>query len=561
MIRNVANLISPLPDMSANPGPLAKGAAGLPASGGAGTPDFAGLLAAAGLPPCEMMDAAGLPVSAPPSVPPSAFAADRNAAEHPPGNAGLARPVPAPLAAVLTPQLAVAALPALPQALPDGKVLPEPGAQLPPATLTGPPDAPLEQTSPPHPLLAELPRAPGLAALPGKATLPRDEPEAARIVDVPEAADPAAPAPAPALYSAPALMAETPPELHAVQKPMPEAAALRGADGDPGGGDRELAGQDEVAILPQPLATAAPAAQSAPGPVIMPPAPVAVLPAEAGAPQQGAERIAVAGDAPVTRHASFRTAPAAVPANVTSDKAAVPDEPESAPLRPAQPVAAALPPAADQPAMAASALPSAPVPASVSGAAGVMPDPALAAIAAPAPAASPPPTERASDQRGPGSQIESAIAQVGTLREALRSVSPAMTVQHAEFGAVSVRLEQAAPDQWRAVLASRDPGFVPAIQAALETRAVAATADASGNLTHHHGASQNGAGDQRYGASPNGGQGSSQPYLGQSGSRDGEAAPDQRRPTTAATLAGRSADAEEASAASSANRTQGGLFA
>lgn len=190
-----------------------------------------------------------------------------------------------------------------------------------------------------------------------------------------------------------------------------------------------------------------------------------------------------------------------------------------------------------------------------------MPDPSLAAIAAPTPAASPPPAERASEQRGLGSQIESAIAQVGTLREALRSASPAMTVQHAEFGAVSVRLEQAAPDQWRAVLASRDPGFVPAIQAALETRAVAATGEPSGNLTHHHGASQNGAGDHRYGASPNGGQGSSQPYLGQSGSRDGEAAPDHRRPTTAAALAGRSAEAEEASAAGSANRTQGGLFA
>lgn len=562
MIRNVANLISLLPDMSAIPGPVAKGAAGLPASGGAGTPDFAGLLAAAGLPPGEMMDAAGLPVSVPASVPPSAFAADRNAAEQLAGNAPLARPVPAPQAGVLTPQLAAAALPALPQALPDGRVLPERDAQLPPATLAGPPDAPLEQTIPPHPLLAELPRAPGLAALSSKGALLLDEPEAARIVDVPDAADPAAPALATALLSAPALMGEAPPELHAVQEPMPEAAALPGADGDPGGADWELAGQDEVAILPQSPATAAPAAEIGPGPVIMPPAPVAVPPAEAGASQQGAERISVAGGAPVTRPASFRTPPVAVPANVTTSKAAVAEDPESLALRrAAPPVVAALPAAADQPAMAASALPSAPVPASVSGAAGVMPDPALAAIAAPAPAASPPPTERASEQRGPGSQIESAIAQVGTLREALRSASPAMTVQHAEFGAVSVRLEQAAPDQWRAVLASRDPGFVPAIQAALETRAVAATADTSGNLTHHHGASQNGAGDQRYGASPNGGQGTSQPYLGQSGSRDGEAAPDQRRPTTAATLAGRSADAEEASAASSANRTQGGLFA
>jgi hypothetical protein len=157
-------------------------------------------------------------------------------------------------------------------------------------------------------------------------------------------------------------------------------------------------------------------------------------------------------------------------------------------------------------------------------------------------------------------QIESAIAQVGTLREALRAARPEMTLRHAEFGFVSVRLEAAAtPDTWRAVLASRDPGFVPAIQAALAERAVAALSAApdSGGGSGGLAAGQNGTGDQRYGASPNGGQGGSQPYLGHSGHRDGEAAPDHRRPSTAAALAARG---EEEAPGSPAPRA-GGLFA
>ena len=174
------------------------------------------------------------------------------------------------------------------------------------------------------------------------------------------------------------------------------------------------------------------------------------------------------------------------------------------------------------------------------------------------------PVERPADQRAaaanpPTPQLESTIAQVGDIREALRAARPAMTLQHAEFGAVSIRLEPAAPDQWRAVLASRDPGFVPAIQAALDARAVAAAGDTSTNFAGQHGASQNGASDQRYGTSPNGGQGSPQAYLGQSGSRDGEAAPDHRRPSTAAALAARGdGEAEDPAALAPGS---GGLFA
>lgn len=152
----------------------------------------------------------------------------------------------------------------------------------------------------------------------------------------------------------------------------------------------------------------------------------------------------------------------------------------------------------------------------------------------------------------------SGIDQAGSLREALREARPAMMLNHAEFGAVSLRLEAGGSEGWRAVLASRDPGFVPAIQAALAERAVAAAAAGASADTASHGG-QNTGHDHRSGSSPSGGQGSSQPYLGQSGSRDGQPAPDQRRPSTAAALAAR-AEAEEGATRQAAAHP-GGLFA
>jgi hypothetical protein len=143
-----------------------------------------------------------------------------------------------------------------------------------------------------------------------------------------------------------------------------------------------------------------------------------------------------------------------------------------------------------------------------------------------------------------------------------------MTLHHAEFGAVSLRLEATGSEGWRAVLASRDPGFVPAIHAALADRAVMAAAAAasadSGGFTGQNGASQNSVAqnstsEHRSGSTPNGGQGALQPYLGQSGSRDGEAAPDHRRPSTAAALAAR-AETEEAGSGSPGQGSDG-LFA
>jgi hypothetical protein len=163
--------------------------------------------------------------------------------------------------------------------------------------------------------------------------------------------------------------------------------------------------------------------------------------------------------------------------------------------------------------------------------------------------------ERA-EPRSPAPQQDSAIAQVGELREALRAVRPEMTVRHADFGFVSLRIEPTGTQDWRAVLASRDPGFVPAIQAALAERAVAATADTAGAGQNP---GQNGTSDQRYGASPNGGQGSSQPYLSHSGGRNEGQSPQSqnRQPSTTEAVVAR---VEEA-AAERPGRGDRGVFA
>jgi hypothetical protein len=184
------------------------------------------------------------------------------------------------------------------------------------------------------------------------------------------------------------------------------------------------------------------------------------------------------------------------------------------------------------------------------------PTPALAAAPAPAPVHAAI-ADRA-EPRAAGPQQESTIAQVGDLREALRTARPELTMRHAEFGFVSLRLEQAGAEGWRAVLASRDPGFVPAIQAALADRAVTASTAAADAGTNGSFLGQNGTSDPRYGSSHSGGQGSSQPYLGQSGSRDGEAAPDHRRSSTTAVLTARAEEGEAEGSPASQTR---GVFA
>ncbi|HSF11849.1 MAG TPA: hypothetical protein VLA50_02670 [Erythrobacter sp.] len=161
---------------------------------------------------------------------------------------------------------------------------------------------------------------------------------------------------------------------------------------------------------------------------------------------------------------------------------------------------------------------------------------------APQPSVAPAMAERV-EPRAPAADQESAIAAVGEIREALRAARPEMTLRHAEFGAVSLRIEPTGTQDWRAVLASRDPGFVPAIHAALAERAVAATADTAGAGNNP---GQNGTSDQRYGASPNGGQGSSQPYLGHSSGRDegGSAHSHHRQHSTTEAVASRAGEGQ-----------------
>lgn len=175
--------------------------------------------------------------------------------------------------------------------------------------------------------------------------------------------------------------------------------------------------------------------------------------------------------------------------------------------------------------------------------------PPAQALAAPPAMLTTPAPEPVDAPRVPAPQLESSIAQVGDLREALRSARPEMTLRHDEFGFVALRLEQSGAQDWRAVLASRDPSFVPAIQAALADRAVAAASASAetGQFLGQPGAGQNGTSDPRYGASPSGGQGGSQPSFGHSANRHGEAAPDHRHPSTAAALAARAEEGEEAS--------------
>lgn len=126
-------------------------------------------------------------------------------------------------------------------------------------------------------------------------------------------------------------------------------------------------------------------------------------------------------------------------------------------------------------------------------------------------------------------QVDQAIEQMTEAREAGRSSRPELLLRHAEFGAVSMRLDAAGGDL-RATLASRDPGFVPAIQAALNERAVAASSESAthnnqrgqdqqsgGNSSAWLGGSGGGF-EQRYGSSPGSSEGPLQPRMEQQGS-------------------------------------------
>jgi hypothetical protein len=503
-------MLSFLPDMPATPGPgplvpgglsapAATPGVGLPGTGtGLGTgSDFAGLLDAA-LPRGGTMTA----VSA----------------------EGLETLAPSPLAAP-------------PAAAPTGKSLPLPGTALPPMaseTLRAP--APVEPILPtaatplaPAPTPAPAPRG-GIRLAQGESDSAEVSPDLASIptsADSEADTDSAAPTPSAAATQDTVAL---PPNLAAAAPLMPQA----GPDNAP-------------SALPAAEATAAEATGTAVSAVAIPPATGAATatalpapPALAFAPPPAPRPLERGGIAPLPARVMLpANSPASSPASPLTTE-------DSAPTTPAE----GLPEALSQPAQPApptgqSAAPQQPL------APGLI---AAAASAAPQPA--PNPTEPAAPA---APTLEQTIAQADTLREALRAARPEMTLRHAEFGAVSLRLEATGSESWRAVLAARDPGFVPAIQAALAERAVTAASatDTAGSFL-----GQNGTSDQRYGASPNGGQGGHSPHLSQSGTRDGEAAPDHRRPSTAATLAGRDQpEAGEEAPGSRSARQSRGLFA
>ncbi|MDP2130712.1 MAG: hypothetical protein Q8J79_07580 [Erythrobacter sp.] len=372
-------------------------------------------------------------------------------------------------------------------------------------------DADAALITPPLPELTALPtaRLPGGTGLPeGGAILP--DLAAPAITDA--GADPVAQTPdASALPALPAAAPEGPSDADA------DADAEEPETGQP--------------------APAAPIAETVATPLATPLVAVLVAAANPPAPVPVSARAAARAGAQVTA-----APPAQAEVQPLPERAALPDTPAPAAAallaEPAPAPAAAVAPAAAPTTQAA---------------------PAAAAPLAPTPAAIP--VADSAEPRAPAPQQESTIAQVGELREALRAARPEMTLRHAEFGFVSLRVDATGAEGWRAVLASRDPGFVPAIHAALADRAIAATADTAGthNSAGQNGAGQNGQSDQRYGPSPNGGQGSSQPYLAQSSNRDegSQQHPQQRQPRTTETVATRAGDAD----AQHGDPRQRGVFA
>ncbi len=305
------------------------------------------------------------------------------------------------------------------------------------------------------------------------------------------------------------------------------------------GEDADIAENDLPATAsPPPPPSLPPTQQPPPPPPVPMPVPIAaVIPSPANPPAAPppAPSARLAGRA--AQHPGsppLRSEDAPLPA-----RAVLTDAPDDAKDAPALPSFPASPPADPQPAAAAPAT-------------------FATAAAAPAQPAAAPATER-SELRSPAPQQETTIAAVGELREALRAARPELTLRHAEFGFVSLRVEATGAQDWRAVLASRDPGFVPAIQAALADRTVAAVADTASANTGQNGTGQNGTSDQRYGSSPNGGQGSSQPYLAQSSSRDGgqSSHPQNRQPSTTNAVASRVGEAE----AERPGQSERGVFA
>ncbi|MFN4112589.1 MAG: hypothetical protein ACK4GD_01455 [Sphingomonadaceae bacterium] len=95
---------------------------------------------------------------------------------------------------------------------------------------------------------------------------------------------------------------------------------------------------------------------------------------------------------------------------------------------------------------------------------------------APAPSPTSAPSNSAVPQPAPGTQIEQLVEALALAREAGKGARGDVTVRHAEFGLVAIRLEQA-DGETRAQVSGRDPGFAPAVVAALSERGTAGFSD------------------------------------------------------------------------------------
>jgi hypothetical protein len=195
--------------------------------------------------------------------------------------------------------------------------------------------------------------------------------------------------------------------------------------------------------------------------------------------------------------------------------------------------------------------PTAPLPAADTATASTVPSPSQSAAAV-GPSATPAkemrPDIRNPEARAPDArilpQLEYAIDQIAQTRTQ-QAARPELTLRHHDFGAITMRVEALGNDL-RATLSARDPGFVPAIQAALAERAVVTGSETSSGQSHNPSPGQRGndpnggqsgssgqgwQSDPRYGSSPGSGQGTYQPYRGQTGSQDEDTVSPQRNAT------------------------------
>lgn len=299
-------------------------------------------------------------------------------------------------------------------------------------------------------------------------------------LDLPVAAPTPTPVGAPTPAGAPSLTAEGP------QRPFPEllaelAALLAGPQGAQAsagesidGGEAAAAGGNDVPDL------AGDPGNSLPPPIAVTLDPALIVPLVVAAPQPQAMPADAAGEQPVMPHL-YQPAMSGAHASDGSQTEAeppAPAEPESQPGK--SPVMAALMQLADLPmeqlASTARAIEPGVVATQTRDAPATAPQGSVTAGPGAAPA--------------PGSQIEQLVEALAVARQAGRDARGELALRHGEFGMVAIRLEQA-EGETRAVLAGRDPGFAPAIVAALADRASAGFADQH-QPSHQRGSEQSG---------------------------------------------------------------------